>query len=294
MQTTILNKSAAAIISCFVFTALFYEQSLGMNVLMYGLLMSIMAVLTLTSPNHRLKVGIPFAIITIAAGLHGTAISHGIAIATYFVFAAQLASPRIEPVSAIGLGIINFLISPIRLLVKSSSGFHVDSAVIKRLVSFILIPLAFIFLFSILYASSNPIFEKMLEKIEWDFVNIKLFWVFILAALVSVVAFFFYVPPLYEKIFGPKVDLVSSEKEDSEEVVQEIQGDALMKQTWLVVIVTLSALLGFVLASDLYYRVVLDIMPEGLSYSSYLHRGVFSLILSIIFAINLMCSFRCM
>jgi len=279
MDNSPLSKPVAALLSALAFTALFYEQHLGLNMAIYGLVLSALAFLILSGNTQRLKVVIPFAIATVAAGIHGTNLSQGIAIAAFIVFAAQIASPRVEPISAIALGFINILISPIRLITKSTSSFHLDSLVIKRIVSFVLIPAAFVALFSILYAGSNPIFERLLAQIDWDFINIKLFWVFVLGALISVFCFFFYVPPLYTKLFGIK--------ENSDDEVIQRAPDGLMKQTWVIVLITLSVLIAFVIASDVYYRLVLNEMPNGLTFSSYLHRGVFSLILSILFAIVL-------
>ena len=277
-----MKRSIAAILLCIVFTIVFYHQDLGVNVLIYGVIASLFATLVLITakrPQHHLALAvIPFLLATSSAGINGTYLAVFVSFAAFAVMGAQIANPRVDPISSVGMGFLNFMLSPFRLFTGTARGLQVDSKLQRKIISYVLLPACFVALFSVFYASANPVFEKLLEQINWDFLRADLFWVIFLGSLFSVVAFRFYVPPIYFKL------LPTAPKNDDEVPSYE---PSLLPNTWAVIFFTLSALLLFVISSDFVYRFVLDAMPEGLNRSAYLHRGIFSLIVSILLAIGL-------
>ncbi len=277
-----MKRSTAAILLCIVFTIVFYHQDLGVNVLIYGVFASLFAVLFLITakrPSHHLALAVlPFLLATSSAGINGTTVAVFVAFASFAVMGAQITNPRVDPISSVGMGFLNFILSPFRLFTGTARGLQVDSKLQGKIISYVLLPACFVALFSLFYASANPVFEKLLEQINWDFLRADFFWVLFLGALFSVVAFRFYIPPIYFKL------LPTSPKEDDEVGTYE---PSLLPNTWAVIFFTLSALLLFVISSDFVYRFILHAMPEGLNRSAYLHRGIFSLIVSILLAIGI-------
>jgi len=277
-----MKRSTAAILLSIVFAIVFYHQDLGINVLIYGAIASLFAVVVLFSakrPTHHFALAVlPFLFAASSAGINGTVMPVFVSFAAFGFLGAQIANPRVDPISSVGMGLLNFIVSPFRLFTGTARGLKVDSKLQRKIISYVLLPACFVALFSVFYASANPVFEKLLEQINWDFLRADLFWVLLLGALFSVVVFRFYIPPIYFKL------LPTPQKERDEVPPYE---PSLLPNTWAVIFFTLSALLLFVISSDFVYRFVLHTMPEGLNRSAYLHRGIFSLIVSILLAIGL-------
>ncbi|MCB9246310.1 MAG: DUF4173 domain-containing protein [Flavobacteriales bacterium] len=276
-----MSRSFASLLLALGFAVFFYGQDLGINVLLYGALVAIVLRFT-KEVSLSAAVIVPFLLATAAVAFHGNAYANVVAFAAFAVVSGHLREPRLDPVLSFALALPNFLFAPFRLLFQSGSKVELDSGGLRKFVSYVLIPFLFLLFFTALYAGSNPIFENMLQRIDWDFIRIDLIWVFVLGLIFSSVLFFYYIPPLFNLLYSSKDEKPYANTENK---IDPEEG--LLQNTWAVVMATLSALLLLVLAGDLYYRFILNELPEGLSLSSYLHRGIFSLIISILAAILL-------
>jgi len=277
-----MNRSIATILLTACFTILFYQHGIGVNSTIYGVLTSTLAafVIFLNGGNWKQTAlaTLPLLIASATMGIYGNQLNIFMAFAAFGLLGATIAHKTVDPVSAIGMSMVNFIISPIRMLQGGIRFKKIDSALQKKLLSYVLLPLCFVALFSIFYAAASPVFESLLERIDWNILNARLLWTILLGALFSTVAFKFFVFPFYRNL--------SFQTQKTVEEVDNNRTD-LLPNTWTIIFFTLSALLMLVISSEVYYRFVLNEMPAGLSRASYLHRGILSLIASILLAIGL-------
>jgi hypothetical protein len=274
---SLLSKGTSALILLLVFAFCFYEQHLGTNGFIYAIAVLILSYFTATNRMSWLVV-LPLLVTSIAMAAHANSLTVVLGFVCLGFLAARMTSVQINPISSTALLALNFLIAPFRAFVVLGEGYAVDSQTMKRILSFIIIPAVFLLLFGLLYAGSNPIFENFLLRINWDFLDIQLFWIMVLGTIFSIVIFYFYVPPIFTQL---------SQSKNAFTVERPTDVNALMKHTWSVVFFSLSALLLVVISGDIYYKFILKSLPEGLTMSSYLHKGVFSLVISIMLSIFL-------
>jgi Leucine-rich repeat (LRR) protein len=146
---------------------------------------------------------------------------------------------------------------------------------------------AIILVFFILYKNSNPLFQDLTKKINFDFISWE--WVrFTLLGFVIVYAFLYArnFPGLYKKDSGlsGNIDREIVLSKDNRFFGKKINVN-LEVTSGIILLLLLNILLFIVNALDVAYLWITQKLPEGMSYSDYVHQGTGTLIISIILAI---------
>jgi len=163
---------------------------------------------------------------------------------------------------------------------KKESGNNTMHYVLLSIIPFI-ITMVFIFL----YASANPVFEWLLEKIDLSFIKFSLIVCFLVG---------FYM--LYLFFFPKREEVLSALEFYMPERLQsgDYQPSPFSKNEYLSGIILLS-MLNIVLLlfniTDLITYFATDTLPDGMSYSGLVHQGVGTMIFSIVLAIGIILYF---
>ncbi len=146
------------------------------------------------------------------------------------------------------------------------------------------IPILITLVFFFLYRASNPLFENLAEKINLDFISVNWILFTLLGALL-----------LYGFFYQQKLESVSAwderpgKLENREYKTLNILGKDLNitdeNLSGLVLFVLLNLLVLVVNLGDINFLLFTHKLPDGMSYSEFVHQGIDALIVSIIIAI---------
>lgn len=193
------------------------------------------------------------------------------ALFSFWFLAARLIRPNIDPGLGSLLGLFNHVISPIGTFVRLFQRLQSNNTRIRKAFTHLIIPGILILVFGTLYYHSSPTFQLLLDRFQWREFPEFLFNL-LLASFFAFVLLYSFIPKIAEKLPFKK----------SDSIVKSMGGTNL-QTSWQIGVWSLVLLLGIVVISDFYYK-MLNQVPEGLNYSSYLHQGVFSLVVSIVFS----------
>ena len=276
------------------YSYLFYSQSAGINFLLFNAL-----IVLLLFVKDKSLIARP----TWQAAAAGSLIS------SFFVFWSGLTLPVVANVISLaalagfsfdaesslllaaGNTFISVLISIPRLFHSAAKEQPVEEgkpSILKK-IFLLLIPVFIAFVFVIIYCAANPIFEKFVNSINFDFISFD--WVIFTAAGFFIMFGMF-------NIYFLKINERDKNASDSlryitaEEHIQMGSGKWLTAGNELLVGVVMFALLNLVLLTvnglDVYYMWVVDRLPEGVTAAAFLHDGTNTLIFSIVLAIAVM------
>ena len=310
---TMKTKKVIWLIFTLLYSALFYDQSAGINFLLFNLLL--VAAVFVLQPylrTHR-------SAIIVAAGCVFTSLMivwhHSwAAIWLNIISLMCLSGLSLRPESSLLVAWANssysLLISFFKKLfgraeAKSSqemttgaisTGAATTGAVTEtsgmtssKLMSW-LVPVAIFSVFTLLYTSASPAFQAFFNSISFDFISIG--WVFF-TLLGGYLLFAFFFPTPLQKLVAvdaqaPNV-LQRQRRPRSFTLVNTIGLRHEYRSGWLL-FALLNGLLLFFHVSDIFYLIT-DRLPEGMSYTEYLHQSVNTLILSIVLAIAIVMYF---
>ncbi len=155
-----------------------------------------------------------------------------------------------------------------------------DSTLTHKLSTYLIVALI-VLVFVLLYSSSNPIFSKFIPSIKWDSVYFELF------------AFTIFIYGIHHGLVKFRknnflASLNESEIKISDGTISEENG-----QYFNIAHISFWSLTAILAAVNLLDIVVLltGKLPEGITYSEYVHQGFFTLIFSMILAIGLIVYF---
>jgi hypothetical protein len=150
-----------------------------------------------------------------------------------------------------------------------------------------------VMLFFILYKDASPVFSKISESINFNFISGKLIMFFIVSFLVL---FGFFRQNVIDWLFNN--DNTSSDKLKvitEEEHLQTYTGVVLGLKNevfaGVLLLVLLNLLLAVVNGIDIFYSIGSQKLPDGMTLADYLHDGTNSIIASIIFAVAIILFF---
>jgi hypothetical protein len=276
------------------FDLLFYKQRPGLNACIFGLLL--LAVCLIQKPELKFNkiwvlVAITAFLSTVFVGLYSDFLS----VSTCIISFTLLAAYTNEKNSSIGIAIsgaaFTYLRSPfilfksVRLQILRWQENRKNSNYIKAgIIGFtFLIVLIFFFI----YRNASLLFYNLTQNINLDFISFSLIF-FTLNALLLITAFQKYAPieKLHTLLDKPSRNLVYKVTETDEEIkkisIEQFAGILLLS--------SLNVLLLIVNILDLGYLINRQ-LPQGVSYSDFIHQGVGMLILSIILAISIILYF---
>lgn len=261
-------------LSSVIFTALFYESyGMGMNAAFFTLFLS---VYTFFAEYHTkvlsFRVLPALGVITaVAIAWRGTDLSVLASIAVLIFLAGKLSDQKLAAwESALIIG-TNVLLSPFSLFIRTLRRLtNLDGKYNRRALHWIL-PVLFLLVLTALYANASPIFNNLIQKlVVADFAECTL--LFLLGLLLTLSFNHSICPEFISKMI----------RDDGSKSEEAINRSPIMP--WAIAIFGANLLLGLVVASDAYYRIVLHNLPSSLTLSEYLHQGVYSLIFSVMLA----------
>ena len=149
------------------------------------------------------------------------------------------------------------------------------------------IPVVIFLVFFSIYYNGNPIFAKLADRINFDFISLPR-CAFTLCGFILMYGFF------RQRIIGvvrerdhdtpDNLGSISAEEHDQTRIGNVISVSNLV-YTGVLLIILLNLLLATVNGLDILYLGILHRIPSGITFSQYLHNGTDSLILSIVLAV---------
>jgi len=291
------------------YTYLFYQQEAGLNFLIFSLIIVVLAFLQ-KPENKKNPAWLTASIGTIISGFfvyyYGTSLPK-IANTISLMLLAGFTFKENTSLIIAGFNTISAYILAIPLLVirfirskfqKQEENLGLKSkepnkkSLFKKLM-LLLFPLFVVFVFFVLYRGSNPLFLKITEDINLDWLSFPLVK-FFLSALLMMYAFF------VQNIIKPINNIDEKLKDDIEFVDEEKHKKSFIHKFLSLdseifiatsLLLMLNLLIAFLNAIDINYLWLKVDLPQGLVFSDYLHSGTFTLIVSIVLAISVIVFF---
>ncbi|MCB9262840.1 MAG: DUF4173 domain-containing protein [Flavobacteriales bacterium] len=245
-----LNVFAASLF--FAFAGWMYAQNLQQKIVLIGLMVAGAGVF-----------------------LNGFGWSFFTTIVAFFVAAIGLVLPQFEPFSAFFMGFLNLLLSPFLTIIEILKSLNKSNSTAPKRAIAVVIPLFLLLIFGGFYYQSSPTFRSLVGTLHWaDFPEFAA--ITILGILISGTFILAFVPAFVQKLF---VTLFIRKSKQIDQFVNSPNTST----GWLIGIWGLNLLLLVVVASDIFYRLKGE-LPQNLSHWQYLHQGIYSSIVSVVFA----------
>ncbi len=278
-------KHLTIIIASILFSTLFYNQKIGLNLSIFSII-SILILLVSNTQKFRNKTTIIYTLIYLLTAalvfIQHTSLS---ILANVLALITLVGSVR-ESKSSIYVQWYNGIYTSIAGYIhrnlykidneeKETSKKDIDVLHLAKLVG---IPLMFITVFIVLYRNGNPIFSDLISKIDFSFINLK--WI-----LFTVLGYY-----LFSNIFSPvQVDFATNKDLQTGNILQQSETfstEILVKEKQLgtILLLLLNILIVFYLTTDIISLNTIK-WTEAPMLSSQVHNGINALIASILIAI---------
>ncbi|HTA27215.1 MAG TPA: DUF4153 domain-containing protein [Bacteroidia bacterium] len=284
------RNDSALLIAVSFYSFLFYRQSPGINFVIFNLvLLGCLALINRqeTKSKQFLIAALGCLASALCVGYYGNLLS----VIANIISLSLLSSISINKNSSVVVSLISsassYFASPVNMVLDYQEKYKVRNETHpnswKRII-LIGIPVVITFVFFFLYRASNPLFDKLAEKINLDFISMS--WIiFTFIGLVLLYGFFY-----QRKLESlSKWDEQSSKIENKEYKTLRLFGKDLNLTdenfSGIVLFVLLNLLVLIVNIGDIDFLAVTKKLPEGISYSQFVHQGIDALIASIIIAI---------
>ncbi|MGB0166862.1 MAG: DUF4153 domain-containing protein, partial [Luteibaculum sp.] len=264
--------------------SLFYEQNLGLNVLLFTLIQGIG--LRVCYPHYSVKyllqlMAFPLALSSFLLFYPQVLSMFVWIIAIFFMWckAGQALRFILLPFH----GLLSQILSPVHTLIdflwlgKNSGEKPLSKELLGTKTKIFALSFGIIALFSVLYISSNALLSKLIGEIDLSFLS----WGWI---IIAVFIFCF----LYGLVFFMPNRWIASFNDCSASITKtdDAEKEHSIYQIGLITIGVLASLITIINLVD-FSVLATQILPEGLSYSDYVHQGFYTLIFSMILAVVL-------
>ncbi|MCW3083052.1 MAG: hypothetical protein JWP12_418 [Bacteroidetes bacterium] len=281
------------IVSIILYSFLFYEQSAGINFLLFNA--GLITLLIIRDKNvYRQKNWQLAAAGSLISATCITLYANGLSVTANIISLCALSAYSFRPktsiitsicfsfASIIGsfvfmiLDIIHRASKPVVINDKKQSG----SKWLIYSISFVIV-----LVFFLLYKSSNPLFDNFTKNINFDFISLR--WVvFTLSGLFLLYGFFYHkvIRIISEREEAKPNDLLLENSSNKSIFNLSVENE---NRSGVVLLVSLNILLLLVNLLDANFMFINSTLPSGLTYSQFVHQGTGTLILSIIIAISI-------
>jgi hypothetical protein len=277
-----------------LYSYLFYEQEPGINFLLFSLLLT--AFLLLNNPGLiKNKFWLGAATGTMLSGFciawHGSIL----AVIANIISLSALSGLSIFPQSSFIISLLfsaySYVSSPVFMqmdeLAKRRKRKEANPGSDKRLLKWMTLgvaPLAVGFTFLLLYRAANPVFDLYVSKINLDFISVP--WLFFTLSGFCL---------LYGFLYHRRIAVIAGAdaragndlfpfSEWNSAGVRKYLNLPLEYKSGIILFGLLNLLLLSVNLIDINFLYLGNSLPEGLTYSQFLHQGVWALIVSVILA----------
>lgn len=279
------------------FDVLFYRQLLGVNVLVFSLLILFFSLYEKPQLKHSVNWRLAAGALLITSGsvlLYGDFLSFFATLVTLAIMASMLTDEGTSAGIALAGTALSYVCSPYYLLVHYVNRLSEwqqtkDKYGIAKIVLTVFVLLV-VTVFFFIYREANTFFYLFTRNIDFSFISFS--WVFFtLNGLLLIFTFFHF---RHFQFFRKQIDvapaLLQPDNCNAGQFMNIPVNAGLELYTGRLLLLLLNVLLLVVNALDFKYFIVSK-MPEGLSYADYLHQGVGMLIFSIILAISIILFF---
>jgi hypothetical protein len=276
------------------YSYLFYEQSAGINYLIFTIMLLVLILAQTRSWVFRQRAWQLVVFTSLLSALDVVLVNSGLAVLENIISLILLAGFSNMPQTSIFIAALNSLYSLTTSLFNftfyrkryfpESSGRILSFAGINlQQVSMVVIPMAVTGVFLAIYCSASATFSNLVGEVDLSFISIP--WV-----LFTFVGFWmmfgFFRQQLLQKI--TESDLMTGNnleriRRKCNQVVK-VMGLKYEFKTGFILLILLNVLLLAFNLNDAYYLTIGD-LPEEIPYSEFLHQGVNMLIFSIVLAI---------
>ena len=280
-------KNIYNLIAALIFSTIFYQQSIGLNLLIFTVLtISIFLLTHLQSFKHKqtLLISTGYLITGIAVFLYHsdlTLIANLIGFLTLVgSFSDKKTSIYIKLINGIYTTIVSFFAKYFDKEINQTSNSINKKHLIIHWLKIMIPSLIIIIVFASLYKEGNPMFNKLITSIDFSFINFK--WI-----LLSILGYYLFnnitnpikIEPATE--FDLKTGNILNDVSLKESSTKKIQNEIQLGTTLLVLLnglIILYLVTDFIFLFKIYQLNVVELSQQ-------VHSGVYSLIVSIILAI---------
>lgn len=281
-----MKKTLIAIASSFLFSTLFYHQSLGLNMLLFAII-AIAAVFTIHERARRLDVYLS-AGLYLACSFFVFAINSGLSYVTsifsFIIFSGSISGFKNSIYVQWFNGIYQLLIGALHQLLSNKE--KKETTTKKHNLGFIALTTSLVItvliIFILLYGSVNPILGSWLSKIDMSFISLS--WI------ITTVMGYLLVSNL---LATAELDAMTTLDRNASTLlkareINETTENKLAKEHLLgsVLMIALNMLIVLFIALDVSY-VLSNPLSDAASLSKTVHEGVTALVTSIIIAITI-------
>lgn len=282
------------IISVALYSFLFYKQALGINFLIFSVLLTSFLMIRDTSVLKN-KLWIAAAGGSIISGLciaiHGTGLA-------YFANIFSLSLMSAFSISRKSTVILSILYSTYSYI--TSIGFMIYDFIERRQqkvstktgnfwLKFLIYTAIFVvvLIFFLLYRESNVLFKDFTKYINFDFISWRWFWFTFLGFLLLYGFFYHRNFPGWYRRESEASDILNQQAIEARgsKLFGRFFNIALENSSGIILLLILNVMIFTVNMLDVVYLWGHSKLPEGITYSEMVHQSVFNLILSIIIAI---------
>jgi len=287
-------KNSIIFIASILFSTLFYRQSIGLNILLFAVITNIV-LLVFNPSKYKEKGTIIKAFIFLFTAFFVFKSPSVLTFFTMLISFVLLVGSVSESKSAIYIQLINGMYSSI----IASFAHYFDriqneiEAVEKQKINYVFwlkiigIPILFLSLFIGLYRNSNPIFNNLIGRVDFSFINIQ--WL-----LFTVLGYY-----LFYNISNPIKIEPATEKDLNtvnyliKEKLKPVTVDKIKNENQLgaILIILLNILIGILIITDYLYLNADINVDNAIGFSEKVHQGIYTLIFSIMVAIGLIIYF---
>jgi len=296
MRRNVIILSTATLL----FSFFFYEQRAGINFALFSLALVLMLFFD-NMKRIRDTRWVLFAFLSLLTGFfvawHGTGTSIAANIVALSVLACHSVIPKTSFFPAAIMSFYSYISSFVYLIVDlaepkgprekpvaktEKSRIEPGAKIVIAIVGF-----AILVVFMALYRNANPVFKEFTDDINLDFVSVKWMGVTLLGFLLMYGFFFIrYSESLYKKDSEAPSALNSEENSSAESSLlgfkMHIHSEALIVTIFLALLNLMLLLLNVL---DISFMANGGNLPTDITYADYLHKGVATLIISVIFVI---------
>jgi hypothetical protein len=281
-----------------LFTVLFFQQSFGLNYLLFAIALisgSLYLNPQLLTAKNWLIAAIGTLIATFFTTIYGNAFTVWMSILSILILMVMNYNPKSSFIVALMSGVIAvvgtipFMIHDRSLRQKIKLRTLVQPSMLQKRALAITVSLGIAILFLVLYRSISPVFDayisRFVDSISWLWLS------FTLLGTVLLYTFYFH-PRLIrrnlriELRYGRTIDADQINKNPLSVFGENLTFDT-EKFTALLILAILNIMLLGLNMTDIHQLIFIGEMPEGVSYTDYVHNGVGAVIVSILLAIGI-------
>ncbi len=279
------------IVSVILYSFLFYKQFAGLNFLIFNVAL-IFGLWQKEKENAKNKEWLLSAFLSLVSSIAITIYGNGLAVFTNIIALSLLSSFSLKGnnsfLVSLAFSFYSYATSVFYMVTdwqKRANNERSKSVPSVKRTFLVVIPILITLFFLFLYRASNPLFNDFIENINLDFISFELIF-FAMFGFVLLYGFYYH----------RKIDFVSAFDENSKQIILNepsretflfgkslSQSDELFSGKLLFVLLNLLILILNVLDFDFLF--ISHQLPEGVTYSQFVHQGTGALIFSILISV---------